>query len=523
MSLQSSNAQEKPQITKISLLEGEKVWAGVINNGSLMPFSDDYSMDFYGINKNNQTQPLILTSKGRFVWSEQPYKFDYKGNEIIISDPYKQVLTGKQGNTLAEVQRYVRQKYFPASGKMPDSLLFFRPQYNTWIELTWNQNQADVLKYAQGIIDNGFPPGVIMIDDTWQEDYGLWKFHPGRFPNPKLMIDRLHAMGFKVMLWVCPFVSADQTLIYNSLKKSKALLLERKSQNDTWQSQSKPIMIEWWDGQSAELDFSNPAAVDWFNQQLDYLVKEYGVDGFKFDAADFPFYPSNSLSMEDASPNRHAELFAQFGLRFPLNEYRACWKMGGQPLVQRLHDKEHSWKDLNTLIPNMILEGLCGHTFSCPDMIGGGLFTSFLDESTLNQNLIVRSAQCHALMPMMQFSVAPWRILDKVHLDAVKKSVALRTKFTPLIMQLAHEAAKTGEPIMRSMEFVFPEQGFENIIDQFMLGDKLLVAPMLQETTSRTVILPKGKWKTADGKILQGGKTHQLNVNLDQLLYFEKK
>ena len=332
----AGNGQEKSQLHKIVLSPDEKVWAGVIHEGHLMPFSADYSMDYYGNNKSNQVQPLIFTSKGQFAWSSQPYKFDFKGSEIVISDHYNQVVTGKQGNTLAEAQRYIRQKYFPASGKMPDSLLFAKPQYNTWIELTYNQNQADVLKYAQGILDNGFPAGVLMIDDTWQEDYGLWKFHPGRFQDPKSMIDKLHSMGFKVMLWICPFVSADQAAIYNSLKKSKSLLLEREKASDTWQSQSKPLMVEWWNGQSAVLDFSNPSAVNWFNQQLDRLVKDYGIDGFKFDAGDMRFYPSNGISKGNVTPNEQCELFTQFGLRFPLNEYRACWKMGGQPLALSL-------------------------------------------------------------------------------------------------------------------------------------------------------------------------------------------
>lgn len=507
----------------ITLSPDEKVWAGIINDGQLMPFRANYSMDFYANNKSNQVQPLILTNKGQFVWSEQPYKFEISENKIIVTDPYDQAVTGKSGNTLAEVQRYVRQKYFPSSSKMPDIFLFSSPQYNTWIELTYNQNQADVLKYAQGILDNGFPPGVLMIDDTWQEDYGFWKFHPGRFPNPKEMIEQLHKMGFKVMLWVCPFVSADQTMIYNTLKESKAFLLEKNSPTDTWQSQSKPLMVEWWNGQSAVLDLSNPAAVKWFNQQLDRLVKDYGVDGFKFDAGDMHFYPVNSLSMGSVTPNQQCELFAQFGLRFPLNEYRACWKMGGQPLAQRLQDKSHSWVDLQKLIPNMLLEGLCGYPFSCPDMIGGGEWTSFLDESILDQDLIVRSAQCHALMPMMQFSVAPWRVLDGVHLNAVKSAVALREKFTPYIMQLAHQAAKTGEPIMKSMEFEFPGQGFETVIDQFMLGDSVLVAPILVTgTTTRNVRLPDGKWKSFEGKIFEGGRTYQQPDTLDQLIYFEK-
>ena len=48
-------------------------------------------------------------------------------------------------------------------------------------------------------------------------------------------------------------------------------------------------------------------------------------------------------------PNRHTEAFAEIGLDYPLNEYRATWKMGGQPLAQRLRDKEHTWEDLRKL------------------------------------------------------------------------------------------------------------------------------------------------------------------------------
>jgi alpha-glucosidase len=126
-------------------------------------------------------------------------------------------------------------------------------------------------------------------------------------------------------------------------------------------------------------------------------------------------------------------------------------------------------------------------------------------------------------MPMMQFSVAPWRVLDSVHLSAVKAAVKLRTKFTPLIIQLAHQAAETGEPIMKSMEYVFPGQGFEAVTDQFMLGDNLLVAPMLEKGKAyRNIKLPTGKWKAIDGNVLKGGKTYQQSVALDQMLYFEK-
>lgn len=515
-------AQTRNPMKKIILENGEKVWAGVINDGSFMPVSDKYSMDLYANNKNNQLQPLILTSKGQYVWSEQPFKFEVAENEIIITDSNNSVIASRYGTTLAEAQRFVSGKFFPPSGLLPDTLLFTAPQYNTWIELNLHQNQADILKYAKAIIDNGLPAGVLMLDDTWQEDYGVWDFHPGRFPNPKDMMDQLHQMGFKVMLWICPFVSADQTLIYNDLKKQKAFLLEKTNPADSWETAKNPIMIRWWDGVSAELDFSNPKAVSWFNSQLDKLVKNYGVDGFKFDAGDMKFYPPTALSKENRTPNQHCELYTQFGLRFPLNEYRACWKMGGQPLAQRLLDKNHSWQDLQKLIPEMIIEGLSGYTFSCPDMIGGGMLSSFENSATIDQDLIVRSAQCHALMPMMQFSVAPWRILDDSHLEAVKKAVKQRIKFTSLILKLAKESAKTGDPIVKNMEFVFPQQGFELIIDQFLLGDGILVAPMLENKSGRNVILPKGRWRADDGEIYDGGKSIFIDVPLDRLPFFEK-
>ncbi|MDD5053132.1 MAG: glycoside hydrolase family 31 protein [Sulfuricurvum sp.] len=516
-------AQDTSKELRISIEKGESVWAGVVMDGHLMPLHEKYSMDFYANNKSNQIQPVVLTNKGQFVWSEEPFKFEITANEIIITKNLGKIISGKQGTTLKEVRNFVSQKYFPASGKMPDELLFSAPQYNTWIELNYDQSQARILKYAKAIVDNGFPPGVIMIDDTWQEDYGLWDFHPRRFPNPKEMVHQLHQMGFKVMLWVCPFVSPDQTLIYNSLKKDKALLLEKNKSTDIWKTTDDPIMIRWWDGVSAELDFSNPVAVKWFNNQLDRLVNDYGVDGFKFDAADTRFYPAYSLSMGNVIPNTQTELYAQFGLRFPLNEYRACWKMGGQALVQRLHDKAHSWSDLQKLIPSMIIEGLVGYTFSCPDMIGGGLLSGFEDESKINQDLVVRSAQCHALMPMMQFSVAPWRVLDKEHLAAVKKAVEYRQKFVPLILKLAKESAISGESILKSLEYVFPDQGFANTIDQFMLGDDILVAPMLNSGDTRDVKLPKGTWIDDLGVKYKGGSTIKINVPINRLAYFIRK
>ena len=486
-------------------------WAGITNKGEIMPLENGFSATFYN-NYGNQVNPLLISNDGQTVWSDKPYVFEVKNDTIFIYSKYDDLFYNRTGSTLKDAFLYASKTYFPSAGKMPDELLFSAPQYNTWIELMYNQNQKDILKYAKSIIDNGFPPGVLMIDDNWQEDYGKLNFHQGRFSDPKLMIDSLHDMGFKVMLWICPFVSPDCD-IYRKLEQEKLLLKD---------SSGKTAIVRWWNGASALLDLSNPKTAKWFQEQLDYLQNKYKVDGFKLDAGDFEFYKNTVSFIPNTTPQQQSELYGKIGLKYPLNEYRAMWKMAGQPIVNRLRDKSHQWKDLQKLIPDILLQGIVGYNFTCPDMVGGGEFTSFLPGAKLNQDMIVRSAQIHALMPMMQFSVAPWRILDHEHFTAVKKAIETRKKHTPLIMKLAKESAKTGEPIVRSMEYVFPHKGYAKINDQFMLGDKIMVAPVLTQENKRTVIIPKGKWKDYKDKILKGPKTINIKAAIDEIPIYEK-
>ena len=150
-----------------------------------------------------------------------------------------------------------------------------------------------------------------------------------------------------------------------------------------WSNAKEPALIHWWNGYSAEMDFTNPAAVEWYSSQLKKMQNEYGVDGFKLDAGDMEYYPATSVSYKKATPNEQCEAWGSFGLMYPLNGYRAMWKMGGAPLAERLRDKGHNWEDLKTLVPNLTVAGLLGYPFTCPDMIGGGEFGSFIGRNKL--------------------------------------------------------------------------------------------------------------------------------------------
>lgn len=504
--------------TEIPFLQDEYWWGGVVAYGSQMPYLKPVKEFNLALqNNNNQVVPLFVSSKGRFIWSDQPFWFEIKDNTLMVKSEYEKIEIQQGGETLREGYKTACQKHFPPSGTLPDELFFTMPQYNTWIELMYNQNQDDILKYAQSIIDNGFPPGVLMIDDNWQKYYGNFEFRPEKFSDPKGMIKKLHDMGFKVMIWICPFVSADSQE-YRYLMQ-KGYLTKKK---DSW----TPAIINWWNGQSACYDLTNPEAYKHYVGILKKMQEEYGVDGFKLDAGDNSFYNPKYIDSykKDATSVDHTLAWAKIGLEFPFNEYRAGWKMGGQPLVQRLGDKNYSWNAVRSLVPEMIAAGLLGYAYTCPDMIGGGQFSSFLNigDKDFDQKLIVRSAQVHTLMPMMQFSVAPWRILDKENLQIVRDAAILHQKFGDYIINYARESSKSGEPIVRHMEYSFPNEGFAECKDQFMLGDKYMIAPVVTAEDTRNIKLPKGRWRDDLGKTYKGGQTISMTIPLNRLVYFEK-
>ncbi len=510
---------------KLTIQEGEFWWGGLSSVGHQTPYdvSSSASHDLFGDNKGNQAQPLLLSSKGRYVWSEQPIKYVFDKGTITVSTRSGDIESGRKGNNLKDVYRYVSKTYFPSDGRIPEKLLFTQPQYNTWIELMYDQNEEDILEYAQAIIDNGYPPGVLMIDDNWQEDYGTWEFSPRRFKDPKGMMKKLHNMGFQVMLWMCPFVSADSADFRYLAAEGMLLLDPQKTQDILWaNTKNKAAVIRWWNGASACLDLSNPKTQKWFQSRLDYLVEEYGVDGFKFDAGDARFYTNGIVSFNsDDIPNDHTTYFAELGLHYPLNEYRASWKMAGLPIAQRLRDKGHRWEDIAKLIPDLMSQSVMGYAYTCPDMIGGGEYRSFLNSATMDEELVVRSAQVHALMPMMQFSVAPWRILSEENNQICLDMAKLHQKMGGEILKLARQASRSGEPIVKPMTFAFPDGSYESIKDQFVLGNDIIVAPVVEQgARTRSVVLPDGEWKADDGKVYQGGQSIRINVPLERLPYF---
>lgn len=520
----------------VPFLDGEQWWGGPVVYGAELPVDATaqrghtfHVSDRRGV--SNQTQPLLISSQGRYIWNESAFDYAFDRGTLRLSGAATPFAIGTGGTNLRDAFRAASKRFFPASGRLPAAPMFRVPQYNTWIELTYDQREDRIRKYAHDLIAAGYPPGVIMIDDNWQEAYGVWEFSATRFRDPKGLIRELHDLGFKVMLWVCPYVSPDTTT-YRELLRDGCLIRDVSDQSTSiWVNRSvvnDAAIIRWWNGASAALDLSNPKAVEWLRQRLQHLVDEYGVDGFKFDGGDSHRYVASAPGRQYATfapftAEQQTSAWARLGLDFAYNEYRACWQMAGQSLGQRLRDKDHTWEALRDLIPGMIASGLSGYAFTCPDMIGGGEFSAFENPAKFDPELVVRSAQVQALMPMMQFSVAPWRVLSPELAGYCLDAAKLHQRFGEELVTLARESATTGDPIIRPLEWQWPHQGYAAINDQFMIGDDLLVAPVLTKgARSRTVVLPPGRWRADDGSLLDGPAKIEVTAPLSRLPYFRR-
>jgi len=132
----------------------------------------------------------------------------------------------------------------------------------------------------------------------------------------------------------------------------------------------------------------------------------------------------------------------------------------------------------------------------------------------------------------------PWSFPEVAEL--VQAIMRLRLRFIPYLYTAFARYRLHGTPPFRAMALEglaandVAEQGeldathnpyalatAADITDQYMMGDCLLVAPMLPGQTSRHVVLPQGDWADFDtGELLEGGRVVEVEAPLERIPLF---
>jgi myogenesis-regulating glycosidase len=492
------------------LAAGGHWFGGNVTSGHNWPLeTGETVLDPY-LATSNQNTPAWLASSGAgvFVPTYDPIGFSMnRARDGLLSFHTSGSSTFAYTIIAARNIADAHRVFISLAGKpetVPPRGYFAEPIFNTWIEFMSKVKQADMESYARRIRESGFPAQVLMLDDGWLSKYGDNHFDRAKFPDPKTMVDEIHKLSFKFVLWEIPFVE-KASANFEPLRTKRYLVLDAAGR--------EPAIVKWWNGEAAMIDLSNPAAYQWYLGELQTLAREYGVDGYKLDAGDAEFFDPHFVTAGRITPNRYTDLWAGLGRYFEINELRVSWLAQPWGLVERLRDKSSDWSvetGLGTLVRHALTESMIGYPFSCPDIIGGGLDSSFLDQGyKMDEELFLRWTEASALMPMMQFSYAPWRLTPK-SADVVKKYALLHHDLGDYIYGLALRAKQDGTPVVRPLFLRNPED--ENAFtapDEFLLGDRFLVAPVLKKgALSRDIYLPAGTWKDFwSGKLFRGAQT----------------
>ena len=400
-------------------------------------------------------------------------------------------------------------------------------------------SQQRVLEIAREFRARQLPCDVIHLDIHYMDGYRCFTWDRRRFPDPPAMLRALHEQGFKALSMIDPGIKVDRGYpVYDQGMARDAFL--------TWPD-GVPYTAPVWPGSCHFPDFSDPAVREWWGGLYQPLLDD-GVDSFWNDMNEFAvitadtrhaWIPNSLRYSKDGQGADHAEMRNLYGLLMvrasreglerlrpdqrPLLLSRSGWAGLQHYALHWTGDNHSTWDHLRLTIPMMLNLGMSGIPFTGPDT--GGFTGGPTPE------LFARWMQLSALLPFFRVhsmvgsaDQEPWAFGPEV--EAISRAaLELRYRLLPYLYTTVWQAAQAGQPIVRSLGFSFPaDPHVVPIEDQFMCGDALLAAPVLEEgATSRDVYLPAGVWfDWWTGQRYEGGQTITVEAPLDTLPLFTR-
>ncbi|MFJ6660351.1 glycoside hydrolase family 31 protein [Streptomyces sp. NPDC091377] len=380
--------------------------------------------------------------------------------------------------------------------------------------------EQEVRRIVAGYLERGLPLDAVHLDIDHYDGHRVFTVDHDRFPKLSGLAEELRREGIHLVSIVDPAVAVEPgNAVYDSGSAEDVFVRDVPGQ---------VVRGLVWPGESVFPDFTRARVRAWWGRQYEERLA-LGFSGFWHDMNEptsFVAFGESTLprSARHALEERggdHREAHnvyalgmaraAYEGLRELCPEQRPfLFSRSGWAGMQRYGgawsgDVATGWPGLRASLSLVMGLGLCGVPYSGPDV--GGF------DGSPSPELYLRWFQLGAYLPLFRTHASiragrrePWEFGPEA-LAHAREALVERRRLLPYFVTLAHLARRTGAPYVRPLWWGAPEdRALRDCEDAFLLGDALLVAPVLDPGVDRRVVqLPRGRWyDTATEKAYEG-------------------
>lgn len=402
----------------------------------------------------------------------------------------------------------------------------------------------DTYAFVDGFRSRGIPIGTVVLDSPWETNYNTFVPSPTRYGDFAGMVSDMHARGVHVVLWTTMLVNSTSFDLEPGADPYPGPADTLAHGQDCGYFVDDGTTYPWWKGKGAGLDFFNPSARAWWHAQQD-VVLDAGVDGWKLDFGENYVVGGQRTSVStmdgDKTLQEYGERYYQDFLEYGrtrrgpefLTMTRAWDESYGFPgrfFAKKEHspiswmgDNRRDFFGLKDALTEAFISARAGYAAVGSDLGG------YLDRDDLNLTgpeipfdtlVFARWTAVGALSPLMQLhgraNIAPWTVPDHVDETVLnyKYWAQLHHGLVPFMYSVAEESyAGHGDPILRPLAAASSSTDF-----RYMLGDALLVAPIVDASGKGNVTLPSAEY-FADfftGTESQGGAVVPFDYSADR-------
>lgn len=451
--------------------------------------------------------PFYVSNKGYGVFVNHPELVSFE----VGSEKVSKVQFSVKGESLdyfligGPTVKQVLENYTTLTGKpgLPPAWSF-----GLWLttSFTTDYDEQTVRHFVDGMRERDIPLRVFHFDCFWMKEFQWCDFQWDEriFPEPEQMLKRLKEKGLKICVWINPYIAQQSPLFEEGMEKGYLL---KRPNGDVWQ------WDKWQPGMGI-VDFTNPDARKWYTDHLRRLV-DMGVDCFKTDFGER--IPTDVVYDDGSDPekmhNYYTYLYNQAvyevleeklgrgeAVLFARSATAGCQKFP----VHWGGDCSADYESMAESLRGGLSLGMSGFGFWSHD-IGG--FESNSSADVYKRWLAFGLLSSHSRLHGSRYYRVPW-LYDEEAVDVARFFTKLKCRLMPYLYGAAVETARTGVPMMRAMVVEYPDDPACLYLDrQYMLGDALLVAPVMSEEGEVFYYLPEGQWiHLLNGDIKEGGR-----------------